>query len=95
MIEVLLFVMQMRKLSEIHRRPKMVENGKGKLDEQSLVKDQAKVQDDEKLDEEHESALEALAEFGRTLSLSLSNRINTSTSSMISQSQPLDYSPMS
>ena len=41
----------------------MVENGKGKLDEQSLAKDQAKVQDDEKLDEEHESMSEAQEEL--------------------------------
>lgn len=51
MIEVLQVAMQMRKLSAIHNRPKMVENGKGIHDEQSLAKDQAKVQDDEKLDQ--------------------------------------------
>ena len=32
----------------------MVENGKGKLDELELAKDQAKVEDDEKIDEEYE-----------------------------------------
>ena len=46
-IEVLQVAMQMRKLSDIHNRPKMVENGKGKHDDQSS----AKVQDDEKLDQ--------------------------------------------
>ena len=55
MIEVLWFVMQMRELSEIFRWFKTVEDGKGDLEKQSSAEDQAKIQDDEKLHEEHES----------------------------------------
>jgi hypothetical protein len=58
----------------------MVEDGRGDLDEQSWGKDQAKVQNDEKLDEEHEWMPEAREEWEEVC---ISIWINTSTWSMI------------
>ena len=59
----------------------MVEDGKRDLDEQSWGKDQAEVQNDEKLDEEHERMSEAREEWEDEVCISI--WINTSTSSMI------------
>ena len=84
--------MQLRELRDIHRWPKIVEDGSGDLDEQSLTKDQAKVQNHEKLDEEHESMSGAQEEWEESMCLSLNQYFSLKHDS---QFRPLDQSPVS
>ena len=56
--------------------------GQRGIDKQSWAEDQAKAQDDEKLDEEHESVSEGQEKL-EEVCIPIWNWINTSTSSMI------------